>query len=292
MKRLTTFCVLNALAIAGKATEAPKLKRACPCVFQLLTVARGGGKSSPTVVWSGGSVAAQLSSVICCVRRRMVALVIILSCSPLLGGCSGSSTITPTTSDVQSLNIALDAAVGVGHQSHLLATARVTDGSSLNVTPQTTWQTSNPTVVTVSPTGIVSGVSLGTAVITGTYQGVRGTLTVTVITCQLLFSIGGQPTLYLNESILWYAEGQNTCDQLKSEPVTATWQSVNPDIVTVRADGASPESSTAQITGVAPGTATIVATSGDVQARGTVTVRSTVTADANTPPAHTSHARK
>ena len=134
--------------------------------------------------------------------------------------------------------------------------------------------------------------SLGTAVITGTYQGVEGTLTVTVITCQLLFSIGGQPTLYLNESTFWNAEGQNTCDEPKSEPVTATWQSLNPGIVTVRADGGSPESSVAQITGVAPGTATIVATAENVQARGTVTVRSTVTADANTRPAHTSHARK
>src|SRR5580704_8290447 len=100
---------------------------------------------------------------------------------PILGGCSGSSTTTPTTSNVQSLNIALDAAVGVGHQSYLLATARP---SNLNVTPQTTWHTSDPTVVVVSSTGIVSGVSLGTAVITGTYQGVKGTLTVTVITCQ------------------------------------------------------------------------------------------------------------
>src|SRR5580704_9924319 len=121
MKRLTTFCVLNAVAIAGKATEAPTLKRACLCVFQLIAVAYRGKNSSPSVVWSGGSVAAQLSNVICRVRRRMVALVIILSCSPLLGGCSGSSTTTPTTSNVQSLNIALDAAVGVGHQSYLLA---------------------------------------------------------------------------------------------------------------------------------------------------------------------------
>jgi hypothetical protein len=243
------------------------------------------------VVWSGGSVAAQLSNVICRVRRRMVALVIILSWSPLLGGCSGSSTTTPTTSNVQSLNIVLDAAVGVGHQSYLLATARP---SNLDVTPQTTWQTSDPTVVTVSPTGIVSGVSLGTAVITGTYQGVKGTLAVTVITCQLIFSIGGQPTLNLNESTLWYAAGQNTCAELMNQSVFATWQSLNPNIVTVRVEGASPsgESSTARITGVAPGTATIVATAENVQARGAVTVRSTVTADANTPPAHTSHARK
>ena len=54
------------------------------------------------------------------------------------------------------------------------------DGSTANFTTTGTWQTSAAGVATVSSSGLVTGVSAGTATITLTANGVAGTATVTV----------------------------------------------------------------------------------------------------------------
>lgn len=54
------------------------------------------------------------------------------------------------------------------------------DGSTANFTTTGTWQSSAAGVATVSSTGLVTGVSAGTATITLTANGVAGTATVTV----------------------------------------------------------------------------------------------------------------
>jgi plastocyanin len=61
----------------------------------------------------------------------------------------------------------------------LSATARLSDGTS-NSAPNVIWTTSAASVATVSGSGLVSGVSAGTAVITATTGTVSGTATITV----------------------------------------------------------------------------------------------------------------
>jgi uncharacterized protein YjdB len=52
--------------------------------------------------------------------------------------------------------------------------ATLADGTAQNVSAQATWQSSNAAVATVSSTGVVTGVSSGTAIVQATYLTVSG----------------------------------------------------------------------------------------------------------------------
>jgi hypothetical protein len=74
-------------------------------------------------------------------------------------------------------NLTLDA---VGATSQLTATATFTDGTTRDVTNESRWTTSNPTVLTVSSTGLITAVQLGRALVTVNFQGRNLTATVTI----------------------------------------------------------------------------------------------------------------
>lgn len=167
------------------------------------------------------------------------------------------------------------ATVGVGATAQFTATAVIASGAASDVTVFAAWRSSDPSVLIVSNRGVVSGLSEGTAEVSALYQGVGGALRVTVATCRLLFGISGQNVIALGESVIWWAEGQNTCAPPKQGPVGATWQSMAPAVVRAVAGGAFGTSDHATITGMAPGTATIVAMSAGAEARASVTVLST-----------------
>jgi hypothetical protein len=67
----------------------------------------------------------------------------------------------------------------VGATTQATATAIREDGSSVT-NPDIAWSSSAPNVVTVSNTGLVTGVAVGSAVITARVGGVNGTLNITV----------------------------------------------------------------------------------------------------------------
>lgn len=60
------------------------------------------------------------------------------------------------------------------------ATATLTNGASRTVTTQATWASSSQNIATVTASGMVTAVATGTADITATYQGVTGSLRVTI----------------------------------------------------------------------------------------------------------------
>jgi hypothetical protein len=62
----------------------------------------------------------------------------------------------------------------------LAATANRFDGGGQIVTTQSTWQSSNASVVTVASSGLLTAVGVGQAEIRATYQGVTGTIQSTV----------------------------------------------------------------------------------------------------------------
>ena len=62
----------------------------------------------------------------------------------------------------------------------LMANARFTDGSSRDVTASSTWESSDPSVATVSATGILTVVRTGSIDARATYQGTSGTLRLTL----------------------------------------------------------------------------------------------------------------
>jgi hypothetical protein len=67
----------------------------------------------------------------------------------------------------------------IGQTSQLTVAATFSDGAVKDVSGDTSWVSSDASVMTVSPTGVVTVVRLGTTVISARYQNQAGTLSVT-----------------------------------------------------------------------------------------------------------------
>ena len=112
-------------------------------------------------------------------------------------GCDKKSSPSPTTPSASSgptvsYVYVSGGAPATGASSQFTATAILSDGVNANVTSQAVWKTSNPSILTVSAAGVVTGVAAGTADISATYQGLTGTTPVTVSTLPCQFVV--QPT--------------------------------------------------------------------------------------------------
>jgi hypothetical protein len=96
--------------------------------------------------------------------------------------------------------------IGIGQQETLVATVQPSDATNKNVT----WSTNNASVATVSATGVVTGVSVGTAIITVTTQdgGYTANCTVTVTAAPTYNFYYGQLHNHTN-----YSDGTGTPDQ-------------------------------------------------------------------------------
>ncbi|MDE5607532.1 MAG: leucine-rich repeat protein [Muribaculaceae bacterium] len=149
-------------------------------------------------------------------------------------------------------------------------TLKIDDTFELNVTNHLgqeidspiTWTSSDESVATVSDTGIVTAISLGTATITATADGMIATCDVSVIPVDatgisLNFT---EAEIIIDETLQLIAsvEPENTTDK------TVSWTTSDENIASVSIDGL--------VTAIAEGTATITATCGDVSATCVVTV--------------------
>src|SRR5207248_1929259 len=97
-------------------------------------------------------------------------------------GKSGTATVTVTAVAVPVASVAVNPAtpsVAVGGTVQLTATPQDSVGNSLPGRT-VTWASSASTVASVSTTGLVTGVAVGSATITATSEGQNGTATVTV----------------------------------------------------------------------------------------------------------------
>jgi hypothetical protein len=102
----------------------------------------------------------------------------------LCAACGGSSPSTPTTPPSSAATTASVSVTGsapdVGSEAPFKATATLSDGTTQDVTATATWTSANQAVATVSPAGIVRGVSAGQTSISASYQNVSGARPVTI----------------------------------------------------------------------------------------------------------------
>ena len=109
-------------------------------------------------------------------RRFILVAMFLLSAS-----CGGNSSPTapsdPASATVTSLTVIL---LAVGNDYQALATARLSDGTPVDVTETATWSTSDSAVATVDATGYVTSVADGTVNVIATYQGVTEQAALTV----------------------------------------------------------------------------------------------------------------
>jgi uncharacterized protein YjdB len=187
-------------------------------------------------------------------------------------GKSGSSLITVTAAPpppVATVTVTPPSvSMGIGATSQLTATPRDANGVPL-VGRVVTWNSSNNAVATVSPDGLVTGVSVGVVVITATSEGQSGTASAEVTGAPPPAPVASVTMSPSSVSIEVGATAQITATprDAQGNPLAGrvvTWSSSNPSIASVSASGL--------ITGVTVGNTTVTATSEGISGTVSVTV--------------------
>jgi uncharacterized protein YjdB len=184
------------------------------------------------------------------------------------GGQMGTVTVTVSVAHVVSIAVSpTNPSLAAGSTQQMTAMGTFSDNSVQDITTQVAWTSATPLVATVGAnSGLVTGVSAGTSVVTATLGAVSGNTTVTV-TPAVLVTIDVEPTA---PSIAVGATQQFTATGVYSDLSThdisamVTWTSGTPATATINASGLA--------TGVANGTTTITATLGAVNGTALLTV--------------------
>lgn len=188
--------------------------------------------------------------------KRTAAALIAVSLLVVFGASSCAFFVAESLTSIQ-VNPS-SASVGVGQTQQLTATGVNNDGSQSNLT-NVAWSSSNTQVATVSTTGLVSGVTAGSATISATVSGLSGTSSITVGS-----SSGGAVQINpANQTVSSTQGAVQFAATLNGQDVTslASFTSSNPAV--------------AQFGGFSPGVATLVG-------MGTTTITATVTSNGTT----------
>ena len=181
-------------------------------------------------------------------------------------GKSGTATVTVTAVPVASVTVSpTTASLTTGQTQQITATPRDVAGNAL-AGRTVTWQTGNAAVATVTQAGLITAAGPGNTTVTATSEGKTGTVTVTVA-APAVGSVLVTPT-------------SATVNVAFTTPLSATVLDVNGAVI----QGASVSWSTDKpatasvsqsgvVTGVAPGTATITATSGGKIGTAAITIQ-------------------
>ncbi|MEP6690684.1 MAG: Ig-like domain-containing protein [Gemmatimonadaceae bacterium] len=157
------------------------------------------------------------------------------------------------------------AVLRVGGTTTLVATAR--DASGNPITDRAViWTSDNPAVAAVNGSGVVTGVSAGTARITATVGGQSGQSTLTVVPAVASVAITPNPaSVSYGAAITLTVTAKDAAGNVLSlAGRTVSWSSSNTQVATITQAGVA--------TGVSPGTSTITASVDGVSNTDTLTV--------------------
>lgn len=174
-------------------------------------------------------------------------------------------TVTVSPAPVATVSVTLaNAARFVGQTTQAAADVRDAGGAALSGRP-VVWSSSKPGVATVSPTGVVTAVSAGTTTITATSEGKSGSaaLTVSLVPIANITVLLAPPTRFVGETSRATAVVTDSVGGVLTGR-SITWSSSDVNVATVDASGL--------VTTVAPGSADILASSGNKSGRATITV--------------------
>ena len=179
-------------------------------------------------------------------------------------GKSGSSTITvsPVPVSIVVVQPPTDS-LAPGTTAQLTAITKDSAGGVLTGRA-VSWGSSNPAVATVSSTGLVTAVAVGTATITATSEGKSGTSAITVYVPVASVTVAPPTaTILVTQTKAFIATTKDAQGNVLTGRLV-TWSSSNPAVATVNSSGVA--------TGVALGTVTITATSEGKSGSATLTV--------------------
>ncbi len=190
-----------------------------------------------------------------------------------LAACDGGGTTASLTSiSVAPASTALTVA---GPTTQLTVTGYYSDGRTTNLTPDSTFVSSNTGVLAVDASGVVTPVAVGTAVVTATNAGSGKTAATALITVSptppaTLVSIAvtsSASAIQVGSTAQLTVTGTYSDNTTKDLTSGSTFVATTAGVVSVASDGV--------VTAVAPGTTTITATdtaSGKTATTGTLTV--------------------
>lgn len=214
------------------------------------------------VTWTSSNVAVATVSATGVVTGRAVGTATVSATS---GGKSGSASVTVVAVPVGSVAVSPASVTLMPTQASSLS-AVVRDANGVIVTDRTvTWSSSNTAVATVSPSGRVTAVAPGAAIVTATSEGRSGSANVSVVPMPV-GSVAVSPassTVMTGETTTFSATVRDTSGAIVTDRVV-TWSSSDETIATVTSAGV--------VTGVSAGVATISATSEAKSGSAAVTV--------------------
>jgi uncharacterized protein YjdB len=168
-------------------------------------------------------------------------------------GKSGTANLTVVVPPVAAVTVSLAApTIAIGATTQASASITDKDGSVLTGRV-VTWSSSNSGVATVSNTGLVTGVSAGSANITGTSEGKSGVATITVVppsTASVTVSLAARTITPRQRTEVTGTAKDANGNILPGKNIV--WSSDNTAVATVNPQGV--------VTGVAVGTANIIGT--------------------------------
>ena len=206
-------------------------------------------------------------------RLPLIALVL-----AFLFTSAGCGSFFPGKNDIASIQVApQNATVAPGVQQQYTATATYGDNSTGDVTSTSTWSTNPTSVATISSSGLLTGVALGTATVKAQNGSATSTTGVSIQTKQVtsvsiqpltqtLSASGanGLPTMVQFTATATYQDGS-----MGTVTNTSTWTSIPSTVATI----SNSSGSTGLATAVAVGTATVTATNTGVTSNAaTITV--------------------
>lgn len=167
---------------------------------------------------------------------------------------SGSAALTVVPVPVDSVAVAPSSATRLVGQTVQFAATTLDSNNNVLTGRVVTWSSSNDAIATVDASGLATALSVGTATITATSEGVGGTALFTVTNVPVA-SIQVQPdsaARFVGQTAQFTAATYDSSGAALSGRAV-TWQTSNAAVATISAAGLA--------TGVAAGTATITATS-------------------------------
>lgn len=191
-----------------------------------------------------------------------------ITISATLGGVTGTTNLT-VTSPVTLVGITVTpdpATVLVNSAQGFIATATFSDASTLDVSTQATWASSNPAVAVVDEQGVALGLTPGTATITATLAGLSDSATLNVVRPRMesLIVTPLSATRQVGDPQGFTATATLSDGSTEDVTLQVTWSTAIPAIAIIDQVGSA--------LGLSPGTTLIGATLGVLQATATFNV--------------------
>ncbi len=223
---------------------------------------RGAVLTGRAVVWSSSTPAVASVDASGAITTLAVGTSVITATSE---GKSATATLTVIPVPVATVTVTLAATpVVVGGTTTATAVLRAANSATLSGRA-VVWSSSVPSVATVSATGEVTAVATGTTVLTATSEGQSGSATLTVIVPPVAtVTVAGAATLAPG-AVSGFTATLRDAAGVALTNRTISWSSSDANVASVSASGS--------VTAIAPGTATIMASSEGKSGSAVLTVR-------------------